>query len=97
LLKWENFDKICLGSDYMSSEKTTVINTNNIIDENTRNTLREICVDLEERGYNPTKQIVAYLVSGDPGYISSYKECRNRLLKFKREDILEIMLVDFIK
>ena len=81
----------------MSSEKTTVIITNNIIDENTRNTLREICVDLEERGYNPTKQIVAYLVSGDPGYISSYKECRNRLLKFKREDILEVMLVDFIK
>lgn len=81
----------------MSSEKTSVINTDNIIDENTRNTLREICSDLEERGYNPTKQIVAYLVSGDPGYISSYKECRNRLLKFKREDILEVMLVDFIK
>ena len=52
---------------------------------------------LEERGYNPTKQIVAYLVSGDPGYISSYKECRNRILKFNREDILEVMLVDFIK
>ena len=81
----------------MSSEKTSIINTDNIIDENTRNTLREICSDLEERGYNPTKQIVAYLVSGDPGYISSYKECRNRLLKFKREDILEVMLVDFIK
>ena len=81
----------------MSNEKTSVINTDNIIDENTRNTLREICSDLEERGYNPTKQIVAYLVSGDPGYISSYKECRNRLLKFKREDILEVMLVDFIK
>ena len=81
----------------MGSEKTTVINTNEIVDENTRNTLRDICTDLEERGYNPTKQIVAYLVSGDPGYISSHKECRNRILKFKREDILEVMLVDFIK
>ena len=81
----------------MNIDKTTVIDSELIVDENTRNTLREICSDLEERGYNPTKQIVAYLVSGDPGYISSYKECRNRLLKFKREDILEVMLVDFIK
>ena len=52
--------------------------------------------DLEERGYEAIKQIVAYLISGDPGYISSYKECRNRILEFKREDILEVMLVDFI-
>lgn len=81
----------------MSNDKTTTVNTKTIVDENTRNTLREVCTDLEERGYNPTKQIVAYLVSGDPGYISSYKECRNRILKFNREDILEIMLVDFIK
>ena len=81
----------------MQNDKTTTVNTKKVVDQNTRNTLREVCTDLEERGYNPTKQIVAYLVSGDPGYISSYKECRNRLLKFKREDILEVMLVDFIK
>lgn len=81
----------------MEKEKTTIVDTKNIIDENTKNTLQEICADLEEIGYNPVKQIVAYLVSGDPGYISSHKECRNRILKFKREDILEIMLVNYIK
>ena len=81
----------------MQNDKTTTVNTKKVVDQNTRNTLREVCTDLEERGYYPTKQIVAYLVSGDPGYISSYKECRNRILKFKREDILEVMLVDFIK
>ena len=81
----------------MQNDKTTTVNTKKVVDQNTRNTLREVCTDLEERGYNPTKQIVAYLVSGDPWYISSYKECRNRILKFKREDILEVMLVDFIK
>ena len=81
----------------MQNDKTTTVNTKKVVDQNTRNTLREVCTDLEERGYNPTKQIVAYLVSGDPGYISSYKECRNRILKFNREDILEVMLVDFIK
>jgi uncharacterized protein (UPF0297 family) len=81
----------------MKNDETTVVDTDSIINKNTKKTLLEICEDLEERGYNPTKQIVAYLISGDPGYISSYKECRNRILEFKREDILELMLVDFIK
>lgn len=81
----------------MDNNETTVVNTEEIVNENAKKVLLEICNDLEERGYNPTKQIVAYLISGDPGYISSYKECRNRILEFKREDILELMLVDFIK
>lgn len=81
----------------MKNDETTVVDTDSIINTNTRKTLIKICEDLEERGYNPTKQIVAYLISGDPGYISSYKECRSRILEFKREDILELMLVDFIK
>ena len=80
----------------MDNTETTVVDTESIINKNTKKTLLKICEDLEERGYNPTKQIVAYLVSGDPGYISSYKECRNRILKYKREDILEVMLVSFI-
>lgn len=80
----------------MVGSETTVVDTETIIDHNIRNSLIKICEDLNERGYNPTKQIVAYLISGDPGYISSYKECRNRILEFKREDILELMLVNFI-
>ncbi|MBR2138890.1 MAG: IreB family regulatory phosphoprotein [Bacilli bacterium] len=81
----------------MNIDETTVINSEVIVDENIKKTLLEICEDLKERGHNPTKQIVAYLVSGDPGYISSYKECRNRIVKFKKEDILEAMLVNFLK
>ena len=81
--------------DFMN-DKTTVVDTKRIIDEKTRSALISIIEDLEERGYEAIKQIVAYLISGDPGYISSYKECRNRILEFKREDILEVMLVDFI-
>lgn len=80
----------------MVGSETTVVDTETIIDHNARSSLIKICEDLNERGYNPTKQIVAYLISGDPGYISSYKECRNRILEFKREDIIELMLVNFI-
>ena len=80
----------------MLKDKTTVIDTKSIINAHAKDELHKICDDLDERGYNSTKQIVAYLVSGDPGYISSYKECRNRIAKFKREDLLEVMLVDFL-
>ena len=80
----------------MDSFETTVVDTDTIVDNNIKSSLISICEDLEERGYNPIKQIVAYLISGDHGYISSYKECRNRILEFKREDILELMLVNFI-
>ena len=58
--------------------------------------IKEVVDILSERGYNPINQIVGYLMSGDPGYISSYKECRNRILEFKREDIIELMLINFI-
>ena len=81
----------------MDTEETTVVDTKSIINKNTKKELISIFEDLEERGYEPVKQMVAYLISGDPGYISSYKECRNRILKFKREDILEVMLVNFIE
>ena len=80
----------------MDAEETTVVDTELIVDENIKKELISIYNDLDERGYEPTKQMVAYLISGDPGYISSYKECRNRIVKFDRETILEIMLSNFI-
>lgn len=79
------------------NDETRVVDTNTVLTENIKETLNKICEDLEERNYNPIKQIVAYIISGDPGYISSYKECRERILMFKREDILETMLIEFIK
>ena len=39
---------------------------------------------LKERGYNPTNQLVGYLISGDPGYISSYKDARSRIQEIDR-------------
>ena len=66
---------------------TTVFNSEVVLNEHTKETLREICDDLEERGYNAIKQIVGYLISGDPGYISSYKECRSKIQKLKSAEV----------
>ena len=51
---------------------------------------------MEEKGYNPVNQIVGYLMSGDLGYISSYKECRNKISKLDRSMILEVILTRYL-
>lgn len=60
-------------------------------------TLNEIYDALEERGYNPINQLVGYLISGDPGYISSYKDSRKKITSLDRAKIIETMLKDYIK
>ncbi|HOP65667.1 MAG TPA: IreB family regulatory phosphoprotein [Bacilli bacterium] len=60
-------------------------------------TLLEVYEALEERGYNPTNQLVGYLISGDPGYISSYKNSRNKICKLDRVEILEILVDGYMK
>ena len=64
--------------------------------KNIESELISIYNDLKEIGYEPKEQIVSYLISGDPGYISSHNDCRNRITKYKREDIINIMLDTFI-
>ncbi len=78
-------------------EETKVYDTEEFIDENISETLKTIVYNLEERGYNPINQIVGYLMSGDPGYISNHKESRNKILKFDRTKIIEVLLKEFIK
>jgi len=60
-------------------------------------TVKEVAMILEERGYNAQNQIVGYLMSGDLGYISSHKEARNKIAKYDRTKILEVLVEDFIK
>lgn len=59
-------------------------------------TIKEVADILDERGYNSINQIVGYLMSGDPGYISSHKEARNKLTKFERAEILEVLVKKYL-
>ena len=59
--------------------------------------MKEVYASLEERGYNPTNQIVGYLISGDPGYICSYKDARSKIQAVDRAKIVEILLLEFQK
>lgn len=66
-------------------------------DGNIYKILKEVYINLEERGYDPTKQIVGYLLSGDLGYISSYKRSRSKISKLDRNKIVEIMFKEYMK
>ena len=78
-------------------DETKVYDTDEFIDENISETLKEIVLNLEDRGYNPINKILSYLMSRDPGYISNHKESRNKILKFDRTKIIEVLLKEFIK
>lgn len=78
-------------------ERTKIYRTDKFQDVLIEDTIREVISILEERGYNPINQIVGYLMSGDPGYISSHKEARNKIMQFDRTDILEVLVKNFIK
>ena len=79
-----------------SVEDTKVYNSNEFQNEYVSEIINEVANILEDRGYNPVNQIVGYLMSGDPGYISSHKEARNKLTTFDRTKILEILVKDFL-
>lgn len=74
---------------------TKIYESSNFTDALIENTLKEVIEILRERGYNPINQIVGYLISGDPGYISNHKEARNKLMKFDRTKILEVLLKNY--
>ena len=58
--------------------------------------LKQIYEALEEKGYNPINQIVGYILSGDPTYITSYKNARNLIRTIERDELLEKMVKKYI-
>lgn len=66
-----------------------------------KNSTREILIDvymaLQEKGYNPINQIVGYIMSGDPTYITSYNGARNKIRKLERDEILEELVACYLK
>ncbi len=81
----------------MSQDNTSLFDLKEIDTELARRILKEVYLSLEERGYNPNNQIVGYLISGDPGYISSYQDARNKIQEIDRAKIVEILLNEFQK
>ncbi len=63
----------------------------------TKKILMEVANALEEKGYNPINQIVGYLISADPAYITSHNNARNLIRKLERDDILDELVSAYMK
>lgn len=77
-------------------DDTKIYDSSDIQNEYVSQIVKEVAENLSDRGYNPVNQIVGFLMSGDPGYISSYKEARSKISKLDRTKILEILVENFI-
>ncbi len=52
---------------------------------------------MSEKGYNPVNQIVGYIMSGDPTYITSHKGARSMIMKVERDELVEELFKEYIK
>ena len=62
-----------------------------------KDVLKVVFEALQEKGYNPVNQIVGYIMSGDPTYITSYKNARIMIMKVERDELVEELLKAYIK
>ena len=66
-------------------------------DFDVRDVIASVYTALTEKGYNPVNQIVGYLMSGDPTYITSHKGARSLIMRVERDEVIELFLEDYIK
>ena len=64
--------------------------------ENMRRILRSVFDALTEKGYNPINQIVGYLLTEDPPYITNYNNARSRICKIDRDELMQVLVREYL-
>ena len=59
--------------------------------------LTRVYESMKEKGYNPINQIVGYLISGDPTYITSYNNARSNIRRMERDELIEELVKEYVK
>jgi len=80
----------------MDFDKTMSFQVERAENEKTQEIVKEVYEALVEKGYNPINQIVGYILSGDPTYITSHKDARNKIRSIERDELLEKMVKNYI-
>ena len=80
----------------MEFDKTMSFNVERELNGKCKDVLKEVYEALVEKGYNPINQIVGYILSGDPTYITSHKNARNKIRTIERDELLEKMVKYYI-
>ena len=72
--------------------ETKIYQASEFTDAYVIDTIKEVSKSLEEKGYDSVNQIVGYLISEDPGYISNHNDARKKLTKIDRTRMLEVII-----
>ena len=81
----------------MSDDKTMQFSIGDDREQEIRYIVVTVYNALKEKGYNPINQIVGYIMSGDPTYITSHKGARSMIMKVERDELVEELLTEYIK
>ena len=65
-------------------------------DISVKKVLEDVYSAMEEKGYDPVSQIVGYIMSGDPTYITSHNSARSKIIKVERDELVEELLKEYI-
>ena len=82
---------------YNNIYKTMQFDLNVNKEDMTKAILNDVYNALKEKGYNPINQLVGYLISGDPSYITSYNGARALLRKLERDEIIEEVIKSYLE
>ena len=81
----------------MNSTDTQIIKSVKTVDQpNAAEVLQAVYSALVEKGYDPINQIVGYVMSGDPTYITSHNNARSLIMKVERDEILEELMAAYV-
>ena len=80
----------------MDFDKTMKFSVEKDSSMETKDVMKKVYEALVEKGYNPINQIVGYILSGDPTYITSHNDDRNLIRKVERDELLEKMVKSYI-
>ena len=78
------------------SQPTMVFSLSDSHEESVKTIIKTVYNALEEKGYNPVNQIVGYILSEDPTYITTHNNARALIRKIDRDDLLDILLRNYI-
>ena len=89
---------ICKKKGGMSMDKNTILFTSpeKVRNREIEEVLNNVYNALEEKGYEALDQMVGYILSGDPSYITAHKNARNLIRQIERDDLVEALLKNFL-
>ena len=78
-------------------DKTMIFSLNGDRDQEIKNAMIKVYDALKQKGYNSINQIVGYILSEDPTYITTHRDARKKIRKLDRDDILQSLLRNYLK